>query len=79
MIQSDLAEIRRSRGYTQMDIAEKMQVSLNTVANWERTSRFRYPSDLSMLLRLYEVDRQTGQAVILRSFGDPEYYLETNE
>ena len=59
--------LRLNRGWTQEKAAEMVDRDVNTIQNWERTFRFRYPSDLHKLLRLYGADANIVQLL--------DYYL----
>lgn len=52
-VQISLAAARVNAGLTQMDVAEKMHVSKQTIINWEKGKVLPKPAQLEMMCRLY--------------------------
>lgn len=68
-----LKQLREEFGYTQEKIAEKMNVSVNTVQNWERekTDNIRIKKeDLHKLITYYRVDQLQRDHIVLQIFGN---------
>lgn len=64
-----LKEIRNVVGMTQEDVADKLGVTVNTVQNWERFSRFGSPEKLNELLDLYGVNGDLRKDIIFSVYG----------
>ncbi len=52
-VQISLAAARVNAGLTQLDVAEKMHVSKQTIINWEKGKVLPKPAQLEMMCRLY--------------------------
>lgn len=50
-----LRALRKEKGYTQKVIAEKMNVSQNTVVRWENNYKFPTQNNLIQLSRIFHV------------------------
>ena len=55
MVGDRLKEVRKDRGDTQSDLAEKLQVSLSTVKSWEGEKSSPSHELLVQICRLYQV------------------------
>ncbi|MGE9977050.1 helix-turn-helix domain-containing protein [Coprococcus catus] len=64
-----LQKLRIQSGKTQEQVAEYMNVSVGTVQNWEKASRFKSKDDLHYLLDLYDVDDLTRNTIVLNIYG----------
>lgn len=64
-----LKRLRDEANFTQEEVAEKLEVTVNTIQNWERTGKLSKES-LHSLLELYDVDRITRNEAVLAIFGD---------
>lgn len=64
-----LKQLREEANFTQETVADKLGVSVNTIQNWERTSKLAKES-LHELLDFYGVDKMTRNRVVLAIFGD---------
>lgn len=64
-----LKKLREAKGLTQEGVADKLNVSTNTVQNWERTCKFRTSEDLHSLLDLYEVDDSVRNFIVIAVYG----------
>ena len=69
-----LKRLREAKGFTQEEVADRLEVTTNTIQNWEREFRFKRPEDLHSLLDLYGVADVTRNSIVLdvygRKFGD---------
>ena len=64
-----LKKLREELGLTQETVADELEVSVNTIQNWERTGKIAKES-LHGLLDLYGVDQTMRSRVVLSVFGD---------
>lgn len=64
-----LKKLREINGFTQEEVAEKMEVTVNTIQNWERSNKVPKGDDLNRLLDLYEADNNTREKVILGMYN----------
>lgn len=64
-----LKKLREELGLTQETVADELEVSVNTIQNWERTGKIAKES-LHGLLDLYGVDQMMRSRVVLSVFGD---------
>ncbi len=55
-IASQIVELRESRGFTQQDLAERINVSRSTVANWEQQRREVGADELLKIYDIFGVD-----------------------
>lgn len=61
-----IAELRRAKGWTQVELAEKLDVSDKTVSKWENTGGFPEITQLPVLAALFDVSidfLMTGKSV----------------
>ena len=54
-----LCELRKEKGFTQKEVAEVMQISVSTYANWEQGRREPDLEHLYLLSKIFEVDMNT--------------------
>lgn len=66
-----LKSLRENAGVTQEFVANKMNVSVNSIQNWERNDKIQ-PETLHQLLDLYNVDKTTRDNIVLALFGRNE-------
>lgn len=64
-----LKKLRDEANLTQEAVATELNVTVNTVQNWERTGRITKES-LHQLLDLYKVSSSKRDGVVLTIFGD---------
>lgn len=64
-----LKTLREERGLTQESVADKLEISVNTIQNWERNGKIS-KEPLHLLLDFYGVDKLTRDKVVLSIFGD---------
>ncbi len=69
MTDNILKKLREELGLTQETVADELEVSVNTIQNWERTGKIAKES-LHGLLDLYGVDQMMRRRVVLSVFGD---------
>lgn len=55
MLQISLAAARVNAGMTQSDIAKEMQVSKQTIVNWEKGKVVPKPAQFEMMCRVYGI------------------------
>lgn len=65
-----LRDCRRAAGMTQENAAEEMNVSTNTIQNWERGRNSMSKEALHMLLDVYGVDQEIRNKAVLEIFGE---------
>ena len=66
-----LKSLREKENVTQEFVADKLNVSVNSVQNWERNDKMQ-PETLHQLLDLYKVDKATRDSTVLSIFGRNE-------
>lgn len=66
-----LKSLREKENVTQEFVADKLNVSVNSVQNWERNDKVQ-PETLHQLLDLYKVDKATRDSTVLSIFGRNE-------
>lgn len=66
-----LKPLREKANVTQEFVADKLNVSVNSVQNWERNDKIQ-PEILHQLLDLYKVDKATRDSTVLSIFGRNE-------
>lgn len=66
-----LKSLREKENVTQEFVADKLNVSVNSVQNWERNDKVQ-PETLHQLLDLYNVDKATRDSTVLSIFGRNE-------
>ena len=64
-----LKSLRLQAGLTQEQVAELIDVTTNTVQNWERNYKFASSEQLHKLLDIYNVDEITRLKVILAVYS----------
>ena len=64
-----LKKLREAKGFTQEEVADRLDVTTNTIQNWERDLRFKRPEDLHALLDLYGVSDVTRRCIVLDVYG----------
>ena len=64
-----LKKLREAKGFTQEEVAARLDYSTTTIQNWERDLKFKRPEDLHRLLDLYEVADVTRNSVVLDIYG----------
>ncbi|MBE6883669.1 MAG: helix-turn-helix transcriptional regulator [Ruminococcaceae bacterium] len=79
-----IAELRRKRDMTQMELADKLGISFQAVSNWERGNSMPDISKLPELAELFEVtidELLNGESKLIESIakGETEEYLKENE
>lgn len=53
MAKMTLAAARVNKGYTQLDAAEKLEISVSTLKNWEKGCRFPKQPQIEKICELY--------------------------
>lgn len=66
-----LKSLREKENVTQEFVAGKLNVSVNSIQNWERNDKVQ-PETLHQLLDLYKVDKSTRDSTVLSIFGRNE-------
>lgn len=66
-----LKSLREKENVTQEFVADKLNVSVNSIQNWERNDKVQ-PETLHQLLDLYKVDKSTRDSTVLSIFGRNE-------
>ena len=66
-----LKSLREKENVTQEFVADKLNVSVNSIQNWERNDKIQ-PETLHQLLDLYKVDKATRDSTVLSIFGRNE-------
>lgn len=69
-----LKTLREAAGMTQEAVADTLDVTVNTIQNWERSDRLAKES-LHELMDLYDLDQQKRKSVVLAIFGMPQNAL----
>ena len=70
----NLQKYRKARNLSQEDLAEKLQVSRQAVAKWEKGAN--YPDILNLTL-LASIVPNSGQKWLYRKSDYPEYFKES--
>lgn len=55
--QISLAAARINAGYTQQDVAKQMQVTKQTIVNWEKGKVIPKPAQFNMMCELYKAPK----------------------
>lgn len=64
-----LKRLREEKGFTQEEVANRLDVTANTIQNWERTLKFKRVEDLHSLLDAYGVDDAMRNFIIIDVYG----------
>lgn len=70
-MKSILKSLREEAGLTQEQVANLVDVSVNSIQNWERSEKLQ-PDSLHLLLDIYNVDKPTRERIVLEFFGRHE-------
>lgn len=73
-----LKQLREDAGMTQDSVAQGMEVTVNTIQNWERNGKITKES-LHSLLDLYNVDQAMRDKIVLQIFGREDNHEVDNE